>query len=80
MASEYHVAWICPRLSALRREIGINTFKTTMSLECFKDEVVTYYAFINGLDSHDQFVSHDEFERRINNLSAVRSRWLSLTS
>jgi hypothetical protein len=80
MASEYHVAWICPRLSDLRRDVGINSFKNTMSLDCFQEEDVTYHAYINGLDSQNKFVSYEEFERRISNLSAVRSSWFSLTS
>ena len=80
MASEYHVAWICPRLSTLRRDIGINNFKNSMSLNSYKDEFVTYHAYINGLDSNDQCVSYEEFECRISNLSAVRSAWFSLTS
>ena len=80
MASEYHVAWVCPRLSTLRRDIGINSFKNSMSLDSYKDDYVTYYSYINGLDSKDQYVTYEEFECRISNLSRVRSAWFSLTS
>ena len=80
MASEFHVAWICPRLSTLRRNIGINSFKNQMSLNCYQEEKDTYFAYINGLDSSNQCISYDQFEQRIGNLTTVRNSWLSLTS
>ena len=45
--SEFHVTWFCPRLSSLRKDIGI---KNTMSLESFMDGRDKYYAYIDGLD------------------------------
>ena len=46
-SSEFHVTWFRPRLSSLRKDIGI---KNTMSLESSMDGRDTYYAYINGLD------------------------------
>ena len=55
MASEFNVAWICPRLSTLRRDIGINSFKNQVN--CYQEEKDTYFAYINGLDSSNQCIS-----------------------
>ena len=78
MSSEFHVTWICPRLSSLRREIGITSFKNLMSLENFTDEIDSYYAYINGQNKDGLYISHSQFEQRISNLNAVRSAWYSL--
>ena len=78
MASEYHVAWVCPRLSLLRRDLGITSFKNSLSLESFREEVESYYSYINGLDSSGSRVEYPQFEQRISNLMAVRSAWFSL--
>ena len=80
MASEFHVAWVCPRLSVLRRDVGIISFKNTMSLNAFLEEINTYFAYINGFDSDNQCVSYCEFEQRIHNLKTVRDKWLSLAT
>ena len=78
MSSEFHVTWICPRLSSLRREIGITSFKNLMSLDNFTDEIDSYYAYINGQNKDGLYISHSQFEQRISNLKAVRSAWYSL--
>ena len=80
MASEFHVAWVCSRLSILRRDIGIISFKNSMSLNGFQEESATYFAYINGYDSNGAFVSYNQFEQRISNLKVVREAWLSLVS
>ena len=78
MASEYHVAWVCPRLSSLRRDLGITSFKNILSLANFTEEVESYYAYINGFDSRGSRIEYPQFEQRICNLVAVRSAWFSL--
>ena len=78
MASEFHVAWVCPRLSSLRRDIGITSFKNSMSLENFTEDKESYYAYINGLNKDGLCVPYPQFEQRISNLTAVRSAWHSL--
>ena len=80
MASEFHVAWVCPRLSTLRRDIGINSFKNQMSLDCYQEEKDTYFAYINGLDSSNNYITYEQFEQRISNLTAVRTSWSSLAA
>ena len=79
MASEYHVAWICPRLLSLRRDLGIISFKNSMSYRTFTEERDSYYAYINGLDSSGLCVEYQQFEQRISNLTAVRKAWFSIT-
>ena len=78
MASEYHVAWVCPRLSSLRRDLGITSFKNRLSLASFTEEKESYYSYINGLDSSGSCIDYPQFEQRISNLMAVRSAWFSL--
>ena len=80
MASEFHVAWVCPRLSVLRRDVGIVSFKNTMSLNAFLEERDTYFAYINGFDSNNQCISYGEFEQRVCNLKMVRDKWLSMAT
>ena len=80
MASEFHVAWVCPRLSTLRRDIGITSFKNSMSLDEFQEECASYFAYINGFDSNSVFISYIQFEQRISNLKAVRNAWWSLVT
>jgi hypothetical protein len=78
MASEYHVAWVCPRLSSIRRDLGIISFKNALSLESFTGDKESYYAYINGLNKHGVCIDYPQFETRISNLTAVRSTWFSL--
>ena len=77
-ASEFHVTWICPRLSSLRHRVGITSFKNVLSLESAQEETDTYWAYINGLDSSLKCIPNVQFEQRISNLSAVRSAWLAM--
>ena len=78
LASEFHVAWICPRLSSLRRDIGITTFKNLMSLEKFTEDNDSYHAYINGLTKDGLCIPYPQFEQRISSLTTVRSTWYSL--
>ena len=78
LASEFHVAWICPRLSSLRRDIGITAFKNLMSLEKFTENNDSYHAYINGLTKDGLCIPYPQFEQRISNLTTVRSMWCSL--
>ena len=80
LASEFHVAWICPRLSSLRRDVGITSFKNSMSLHRYREERDTYFAYINGYDSSNQYISYEQFEQRIRNLTTVRSAWFAMTA
>ena len=80
MASEFHVAWVCPRLSTLRRDIGINSFKNQMCLDFYQEEKDTYFAYINGLDSSNNYITYEQFEQRIRNLTAIRTSWSSLAA
>ena len=68
----------CPRLSSLRRRVGITSFKNVLSLESAQEETDTYWAYINGLDSSLKCIPNVQFEQRISNLSAVRSAWLAM--
>ena len=79
MASEFHVAWTCPRMLYLRRDLGIISFKNSLSLRSFTEDSDSYYAYINGLDSKGQRVDYPQFEKRISNLAAVRKAWLYIS-
>ena len=78
MASEYHVAWVCPRLYILRKNLGITSFKNSLSLENYTEEKDSYYAYINGFDKSGLCIEYSQFDQRISNLTAVRSAWFSL--
>ena len=54
MASEFNVAWICPRLSTLRRDIGINQFfqKPSAVLEIYLHDVHTGRINVTTTKSH----------------------------
>ena len=78
MASEFHVAWKCPKLSKLRKDLGINTFKNLCSLQEYRDDIDTYYAYINGMDASGKLVNCLHFEERVKVLSEIRTKWFSL--
>ena len=78
LASEFHVAWICPRLSAIRHNVGITPFKNVLSLDNLTGESDSYFTYINGFDSKLKLITFAQFEQRVDSLSAVRSSWISL--
>ena len=77
-SSEFHVAWQCPKVRVIRRDVGIDSFKNVMSLNKYVSDEDSYFAYINGFDSNSMHVSHEEFETRIKNLGQVKSLWLSV--
>ena len=76
-SSEYHVTWVCRRLNSLRRDLGITSFKNTLSLSNYKDEKESYYSYVNGLNSTGSYIEYSQFDQRISNLKAVRTAWFS---
>ena len=77
MASEFHVAWKCPILSKLRKDLGINTFKNRCSLQKYRDDMDTYYAYINGMDASGNLVTCAQFDERVKVLSEICTRWFA---
>ena len=78
LASEFHVAWKCPKLSKLRKDLGINIFKNTCSLQEYRDDMETYYLYINGMDSSGNLVTCLQFDERVKVLSEIRTQWFTL--
>ena len=79
-ASEFHVTWLCPKMSSIRQNVGITAFKNIMSLSNYREESESYCAYINGFDCDMEYIDYKQFEKRIETLLAVRAAWYSAAS
>ena len=77
MASEYHVAWVCPKVEKIRKMAGITSFKNQLSMNSVSDSD-SFYLYVNGLDGSNVKVSKSTLNDRVESLSSVRSAWLKL--
>ena len=76
-ASEYHVAWVCPKVEKIRKLAGITRFKNQLSMNSVSDSD-SFYLYVNGLDGSNEKVSQSTLNDRVESLSSVRSAWLKL--
>ena len=76
-ASEYHVAWVCPKVEKIRKMAGITSFKNQLSMNSVSDSD-SFYLYVNGLDGSNEKVSQSTLNDRVESLSSVRSAWLKL--
>ena len=76
-ASEYHVAWVCPKVEKIRKMAGITSFKNQLSMNSVSDSD-SFYLYVNGLDGSNVKVSKSTLNDRVESLSSVRSAWLKL--
>ena len=59
-ASEFHVTWLCPKMSSIRQNVGITAFKNILSLSSYREESELYHAYINGLDCDMEYIGYKQ--------------------
>ena len=77
LSSEYHVSWICPIVSSIRKKIGISNYINMWSVKNFKPED-SFYFYMKGLDHNSCYVTQEQCMERATCLKMIRDEWIKI--